>query len=140
MQTALSLLTQSPEPPVAPPVRHPAITVASHPPLFHRPLDGSTPGLPEDDPFAVPVALEMCNLQAVTLPPWASKFLVIPCPLASSQIALFEPGLLAEGLMAVASVSKGRHLTLAITNLFPHPSYPFSPLEGREKTTKFRGD
>lgn len=74
-----------------------------------------------EDPFAFLAVWEVRSLKATSIPPRAAHFLQVPCPLASSQVAVFKPGQLADDLLTTASISEGQLLTLALTNLSMHP-------------------
>lgn len=89
--------------------------------LPSKPAPNPWPTSLEDDPYAALTIWKVCSLQATSIRPLAARFLQIPCPLTSTQVALFKPGQLADDLMATISISKGRYLMLAVKNLSVHP-------------------
>lgn len=74
-----------------------------------------------DDTFAALELWEVQSLKTTSIPSWAAWFLRIPSNLMCSQVTLFEPGHLVEGLISATSISEGTHITLAVTNLPMHP-------------------
>lgn len=50
-----------------------------------------------------------------------TKFFQIPANWQDTQLVIFEPRPLAEGLKASTPVSEGHQITLALTNLSAHP-------------------